>query len=147
MNCTGSNFRTYMVRSWGVRILRLIWYTIFMLVYYLFTVQTVGGRVSPNGVWIPCEWTGRLQDCTKNFNTSFTSFWPKFCSVRLSVIRLSIHFSFPDDNLSKYQWIFTKLGMCIDIMEIWFGIANGQISSIFDGVICPRQAHILASGL
>ena len=22
-------------------------------------------------------------------------------------------------------------GMCIDIVEIWFGIANGQISSIF----------------
>ena len=22
--------------------------------------------------------------------------------------------------------------MCIDSMEIWFGIANGQISSIFD---------------
>ena len=22
--------------------------------------------------------------------------------------------------------------MCIDIVEIWFGIANGQISSIFD---------------
>ena len=22
--------------------------------------------------------------------------------------------------------------MCIDIMEIWFGIANGQILSIFD---------------
>ena len=36
-------------------------------------------------------------------------------------------FSFPDDNLSKHQWIFTKLGMCIDIVEIWFGIANGQI--------------------
>ena len=51
-------------------------------------------------------------------------------------------FSFPDDNLSKYQWIFTKLGMCIDIVEIWFGIANGQISSNFDGVICPRHAHI-----
>ena len=27
-------------------------------------------------------------------------------------------FSFPDDNLSKRQWIFTKLGMCIDIVEI-----------------------------
>ena len=27
-------------------------------------------------------------------------------------------FSFPDDNLSKYQWIFTKLGMWIDIVEI-----------------------------
>ena len=41
-------------------------------------------------------------------------------------------FSFPDNNLSKS----IKLGMCIDIVEIWFGIANGQISSIFDGVIC-----------
>ena len=39
-------------------------------------------------------------------------------------------FSFPDDNLSKCQWIFTKLGMCIDIVKIWFGIATGQISSI-----------------
>ena len=27
-------------------------------------------------------------------------------------------FSFPDINLSKYQWICTKLGMCIDILEI-----------------------------
>ena len=31
-------------------------------------------------------------------------------------------FSFTDDNLSKHQWIFTRLGMCIDIVEIWFGI-------------------------
>ena len=45
-------------------------------------------------------------------------------------VRLSVRFSFPDDNLSKRQWIFTKLGMCIDIVEIWFWIANGQISSI-----------------
>ena len=39
-------------------------------------------------------------------------------------------FSFPDDNLSKCQWIVTKLGtcMCIDIVEFWLGIANGQIS-------------------
>ena len=41
-------------------------------------------------------------------------------------------FSFPDDNLSKHQWIFTKLGMCIDTLEVWFGIANGQISLNFD---------------
>ena len=54
-------------------------------------------------------------------------------------------FSFPDDNLSKHQWIFTKLGMCVDIVEIWFGIANGQISSIFDRVICLRHAHIFVS--
>ena len=56
-------------------------------------------------------------------------------------------FSFLDDNLSKHQWIFTKLGMYIDIVDICFGIANAQISSIFDGVICPRHAHILVSGL
>ena len=54
-------------------------------------------------------------------------------------------FSFPDDNLSKYQWIFTKLGMCIDIVEIWCGIANGQILSIFDTVTCLRHAHIFVS--
>ena len=50
--------------------------------------------------------------------------------------RASVRISFPDDNLSKHQWIFTKIGMCIDIVEIWFGIANGQISSNFDGGIC-----------
>ena len=55
-------------------------------------------------------------------------------------------FLFPDDNLSKHQWIFTKLGMCIDIVEICFGIANGQILSIFDGIICPRHTHIFISG-
>ena len=45
--------------------------------------------------------------------------------VRLFVI-LSV-FSFLDDNMSKYQWIFTKFGMCIDIVEIWFAIADRQI--------------------
>ena len=55
-------------------------------------------------------------------------------------------FSFPDDNLSKHQRTFTKLGMCIDIVEIWFGIANWQISSNFDGVICQRHAHIFVFG-
>ena len=39
----------------------------------------------------------------------------------------SVHILFQVDNLSKHQWIFTKLGMCIDIKEIWFGIAKGQI--------------------
>ena len=37
-------------------------------------------------------------------------------------------FSFPDHNLCKCQVILTKLGTCVDIKEIWFGIANGQIS-------------------
>ena len=41
-------------------------------------------------------------------------------------------FSFLDDNFNKYLWIITKLGVCIDFVEICFGIADGQISSIFD---------------
>ena len=60
---------------------------------------------------------------------------PNCSNVYLSVshmsVCLSVHFSFPDDNLSKHQWIFTKLGMCIDIVEMWFGIANGKILSNF----------------
>ena len=55
----------------------------------------------------------------------------RWMSVCLSVCLFVRLFFVSDDNLSKYQWIFTKLGMCIDIMEIWFGIANGQILSIF----------------
>ena len=27
---------------------------------------------------------------------------------------------------------FHQFGMCIDIVEIWFGVANGQILSEFD---------------
>ena len=52
--------------------------------------------------------------------------WMSACP---SASRPSVRFSFPDDNLSKHQWIFIKLGLCIDIVETWFGIANGQISS------------------
>ena len=47
------------------------------------------------------------------------------------------------DNLSKHQWVLTKLSMCIDIVEVWFGIANGQFLSNFDRVICVRHTHIL----
>ena len=54
------------------------------------------------------------------------------------------NFSYLDDNLSKYQWIFTKLGLYIDIVEIWFGTANGQISLTFDSYL-PRHHHILTS--
>ena len=53
-------------------------------------------------------------------------------SVCPSVVHPSDRISFRDDNLSKHQWIFTKFGLCIDIVEIWFGIADGQISSNFD---------------
>ena len=59
---------------------------------------------------------------------------------------MSVHlslFSFPDDNLSNIQLIFTKLGICIDIMEIWFWIANGQISSIFDSCMPAARPYFL----
>ena len=45
----------------------------------------------------------------------------------------------------KFQWIFTKLGMPMDIGEICFGATDGQISSIFDTVICPGHVHIFVS--
>ena len=55
-------------------------------------------------------------------------------------------FQFPDDNFSKCQWIFSKLGVYNDIVKIWFGIADGQISSIFDWVICLLYVRIFISG-
>ena len=68
-----------------------------------------------------------------------------FVQLCLSVCRRSVYtsiFSFLDDNLSKFLQIFTKLNVCIDIVEIWFEIVNWQISSIFDRVISPRQVRI-----
>ena len=64
-------------------------------------------------------------------------------SVHPSVSHPSIHILIPDDKLSKHRWIYIKLG--IDIVEIWFGIDNGQISSNFGRVICPRQVHSFVS--
>ena len=55
----------------------------------------------------------------------------------LTVIHNTSVFSLPVDNFRKYQWIFTKLGVCIDIVETWFEIADGQISSIFDKSYLP----------
>ena len=53
----------------------------------------------------------------------------KFCQflteLHVSAWDMSV-FSFPDDNVSKYQCIFTKLGVCIVIVETWFGIADGE---------------------
>ena len=46
-----------------------------------------------------------------------------------------------DDTFSKYQWIFTKLGKYIDIVEISFGVANEQIPSILTRVICSRHIY------
>ena len=55
-------------------------------------------------------------------------------------------FSFPNDHLNKNQWISTKFGLCIDIVEIWFRVAKRQNSTIFDGVFCPRHVRSFGSG-
>ena len=68
-------------------------------------------------------------------DTYMVSCWSSLCpSICPTSVRISI-FLFPDDNLSRFQWIFYKLVVCIDIVEIWFGIATGQISSIFDSYL------------
>ena len=51
------------------------------------------------------------------FMNSGSKISPKFLTV-LSAPDMSI-FLFLDDNFNKCQWIFTKLGMCNDIVEIW----------------------------
>ena len=71
-----------------------------------------------------------------------SGWWLMCLSVRLSCPSV---FSLLDNHLSECQWIFNKLAVCIDIVEIWFGIANGQISSIFDRVICPGHVHIFVA--
>ena len=54
--------------------------------------------------------------------------------IHLSGVCTSVGILFSDDNLSKHQWILTKLGMCIDIMDILLRIANKQIWLIFSRV-------------
>ena len=73
----------------------------------------------------------------------FVFFFFFFC---LLLTQLSARNTFSDDNLSEYEWIFTKLGMCNDLVEIWFGIANCHITSTLDRVICLRLISIVVSG-
>ena len=66
------------------------------------------------------------------------SHWTSVClSAHLSLSHMSVHppirISFPGIN-ELTSMDFHQCGMCLDIVEIWFGIANGQISSNFDGV-------------
>ena len=69
------------------------------------------------------------------------------CKFRQILMELSAQdtpvFTFQDDNLSKCQGILTKLDTCIDMKEIWFGIADGKILSMSDRVICPRHNNVV----
>ena len=51
------------------------------------------------------------------WRSAFGLLMSKFCHMSILL--------FLDDKFSKYQWIFTKRSVCINIMEIAFGIANG----------------------
>ena len=59
-------------------------------------------------------------------------------SAHLPVCCTSICIFFFRTITSKYQWILTKLDMCI-YNEMCLGIADGQILSIFYRVISPQH--------
>ena len=63
----------------------------------------------------------------------------KFCQFLTVICLPHICILFSQDTLHKYQWIFIKLGMCIDIVKIWSLVANGQILLIFERLICSSQ--------
>ena len=44
----------------------------------------------------------------------------------LPIPLLYVHIAFLNDYLSKCQWIFTKLGMCIDMVGICLGLLMGK---------------------
>ena len=78
------------------------------------------------------------------------SHWMSVClSIHQSYIHPSVvcwfvGILFLDDNLSKHQWICTKLGMRIDILGSWFGIANGKILSDFDGYLPKTRPYFVS---
>ena len=53
--------------------------------------------------WYCGDWFGIVK---KQISSIFDSCLPTVCL-----------FSFPDDDISQYQCFFTKLGVCIDIVE------------------------------
>ena len=70
----------------------------------------------------------KLGMCIDILQVSLESLMGKVCQflTELSAGDTSI-FWFRDDNFSKCQWIVMRLDMHIDIVEICFRIATGQI--------------------
>ena len=96
------------------------------LCFHMITSIKISG-FSPNLVCALILWRSGLGLLIGKFLQFFIELYAHYTSG----------FLFPDDYFSKFQWIFTKLAMCIDIVELYFENANGQISSMFDRVICP----------
>ena len=102
--------------------------SVFFFHFQMITSVNISG-FSPNLVCALILWRSALGLLMGKFHP----FWTELSACSSSVVY------FQDNNLSKSQWIFTKFDMFIDIVEICFGIADCQISSIFDRVICPRH--------
>ena len=56
-------------------------------------------------------------------------FSPTFDELSAHILERAVK---PKSKKKKSQWIFTNFDVCIDIVEICFGIAHRQIPSIFD---------------
>ena len=67
------------------------------------------------------------------------------------VVHVSIRpsvFSFPDDNLSNFQWLFIKLGLGMNIMEIWIGLLMNNVGQLFTelSALELKKKHIYILG-
>ena len=53
-------------------------------------------------------------------------------------------FSFSDDNLSKYQWIFTRFAMCIDIVKICYRNVMGKFCPFLTELSAQNSGGVLS---
>ena len=108
-----------------------------------FQMIWVNNGFSPNLVYALILWRFGLGLLMGKFRQKF---YGVFCPSHVHI--------FVSINSGKHQWIFIKLGMCIDIVEIgletwyvhwycgdWFGIANGQISSVWQSCLPKTRPH------
>ena len=70
------------------------------------------------------------------------SHWTSVC---LSVHNTFVQIFMLNDKLSKYQWIFTKLCVCIDIVEIWFELLLSKFGK-FLTELSAHDVYIFFSG-
>ena len=94
--------------------------------FHIWTISLVNiNGFSPNLVCALILWTTAFRLLMNEFRPFLTELSARNASV----------FYFQDNNLSKSQWIFIKFNMSIDIVEICFGVAHWQISSVFDSYL------------
>ena len=81
------------------------------------------------------RWTSVCPSVRPSIHTIVAGYYGFTLDVRVSVhpsiICPSIRFLFPDDNLSKHQWIFTKLGCALILWRSVLGLLMGKLRQIF----------------